>query len=76
MEIQHISVSENMTVNYVELIQLQAEQVFADKEKAAAWLNKPQSAFGGMTPLELPSSEAGYVSMKDLLERLNQGYLS
>jgi hypothetical protein len=27
-----------MIVNYVELIQLQAEQVFAGKEKAAAWL--------------------------------------
>lgn len=63
-------------MNYVELIQLQAEQVFADKEKAAVWLNKPQTALGGMTPLELSSSEAVYVSMKDVLERLNQGYLS
>jgi hypothetical protein len=35
-------------VNYVELIQGQAEHVFADKEKAAAWLNKPQTAFSGM----------------------------
>ena len=63
-------------VNYLELIQLQAEQVFADKEKAAVWLNKPQTALGGMTPLELSSSETGYVSMKDALERLNQGYIS
>lgn len=39
-------------MNYGELIQLQAEQVFADKQKAAAWLNKPQAVFGGMTPLE------------------------
>jgi hypothetical protein len=38
-------------VNHVDLIQLQAEQVFADKEKAAAWLSKPQTALGGMTPL-------------------------
>jgi hypothetical protein len=28
-------------VSYVELIQLQTEQVFANKEEAAAWLNKP-----------------------------------
>ncbi|VVO74600.1 MbcA/ParS/Xre antitoxin family protein [Pseudomonas fluorescens] len=63
-------------VNYLELIQLQAAQVFADKEKAAVWLNNPQTALGGMTPLELSSSEAGYVSMKDALERLNQGYIS
>ena len=33
-------------MNYIELIQQQAEQVFGDKKKAAAWLNKPQTASG------------------------------
>ena len=63
-------------MSYVELIQLQTEQVFANKEEAAAWLNKPKTALDGKTPLELSSSEAGYVLMKDVLERLNQSYLS
>ncbi|EPL16056.1 MbcA/ParS/Xre antitoxin family protein [Pseudomonas sp. CF161] len=50
-------------MNYVELIQLQAEQVFADKEKAAAWLNKPQPALEGMTSTPFSSSEAGCVAV-------------
>ncbi|MHC8339344.1 antitoxin Xre/MbcA/ParS toxin-binding domain-containing protein [Pseudomonas sp. HLT2-19-2] len=33
--------------------------MFADKEKAAAWLNKPQPALGGMTLTQFSSSEAG-----------------
>jgi uncharacterized protein (DUF2384 family) len=61
-------------VNYGELIQLQAEQVFADKEKSAVWLNKPQTAFGGMPPLEVSNTEAGYESLKETLERINHGY--
>ncbi|WP_081625613.1 MbcA/ParS/Xre antitoxin family protein [Pseudomonas mandelii] len=47
----------------MDLVTLFAEQVFADKGKAVARLNNPQTAFGGMTPLELSSSEAGYVSL-------------
>ena len=63
-------------MNYVELIQQQAEQVFADKEKAAAWLNKPQTAFYGMTPTQISSCEAGYIAVTEALERLNQGYIA
>lgn len=63
-------------MNHVDLIQLQAEQVFADNEKAAAWLNKPQTASGGMTPLQVSNSEAEYVVVKEALERLNQGYIA
>jgi uncharacterized protein (DUF2384 family) len=62
-------------MKYGELIQLQAEQVFADKEKTAAWLNKPQTAFGGMTPLEVSNTEAVCVSATEVLERINHGYL-
>lgn len=61
---------------YVELIQLQAEQVFCKQREAAAWLNMPQTAFESMTPLQVSNNEPGYVSMKDALERLNQGYIS
>jgi len=61
-------------MNYIELIQQQAEQVFGDKKKAAAWLNKPQTVSGGMTPLEISNAENGYILIKNALERLNQGY--
>jgi uncharacterized protein (DUF2384 family) len=40
-------------MNYVELIQLQAKQVFGNKAKADIWLNRPKTLFGGSTPLEL-----------------------
>lgn len=63
-----------MIMNYVELIQLEAERVFADKEKAAAWLNQPKKIFGGSTPMELAHSEAGYLLVGDALERINHGY--
>lgn len=40
-------------MNYVELIQLQAMQVFGNKAKADIWLNQPKTTFDGSTPLEL-----------------------
>ncbi|MEB0008356.1 MbcA/ParS/Xre antitoxin family protein [Pseudomonas sp. RTB3] len=33
-------------MNYVELVQRQAEQVFGSEEKANAWLNQPKTALG------------------------------
>jgi uncharacterized protein (DUF2384 family) len=47
-------------MNYVELIQLQAKQVFGNKVKSDTWLNQPKTTFGGSTPLELAHTEAGY----------------
>jgi uncharacterized protein (DUF2384 family) len=61
-------------MNYVELIQLQAEQVFADKEKAGRWLTKPQIAFGHATPLEISCDETGYRTMKELLDKIDHGF--
>lgn len=61
-------------MNYVELIQLQAEQVFGNKAKADAWLSQPKTAFGGSSAIELARSEAGYAQVKDALERIDQGY--
>ncbi|WP_150642666.1 antitoxin Xre/MbcA/ParS toxin-binding domain-containing protein [Pseudomonas fluorescens] len=47
-------------MNYVDLIQAQAEQVFCNKAKADAWLNQPKSEFSGSTPMEHAQNEAGY----------------
>lgn len=60
--------------NYVELIELQAEQIFANKAKAERWLNQPKSAFGGRTPLELAENESGFILVRNELERINEGY--
>ena len=62
-------------MNYVELIQLQAKQVFGNKAKADIWLNQPKTAFGGSTPMQLAQTEAGYVRLQTELERINQGYV-
>lgn len=61
-------------MNYVELIQRQAEQVFGNKEKADTWLARPKTAFGGSTPLELAQTEEGYKLVKSELEKLSHGF--
>jgi putative toxin-antitoxin system antitoxin component (TIGR02293 family) len=61
-------------MNYVELIQHQAEQVFGNKSKADTWLTQPKTALGGSTPLELAQTEAGYELVKAELQRLSHGF--
>jgi uncharacterized protein (DUF2384 family) len=61
-------------MNYVELIQLQAKRVFANKEKADAWLGQPKAILGDQSSIELARSEAGYLMVKDALERIDHGY--
>ncbi|MBM6447526.1 DUF2384 domain-containing protein [Pseudomonas sp. MIL9] len=63
-------------MNNVELIQLQAEQVFGNKTKANAWLTQPKVALGDQSPIELARNEAGYLMAKDALERIDHGYAS
>lgn len=62
------------TMNNVELIQNQAEQIFGNKEKADTWLTQPKTALGGSTPLELAQTKAGYELVKAELEKLGHGY--
>lgn len=61
-------------MNYVELIQLQAEHVFGNKAKADAWLSRPKIAFDGSSAIEFARSDSGYARVKDLLEKIGQGY--
>lgn len=61
-------------MNYVELIQRQAEQVFGNKSKADTWLTQPKIALGGSAPLELAKTEAGYELVKAELEKLSHGF--
>ena len=61
-------------MNYIELVQLQAEAVFGNKEKADTWLTQPKIAFGGSAPLELAHTEEGYELVKAELEKLSHGY--
>ncbi len=61
-------------MKFIEQIQLHAEQVFGDKAKSENWLNQPKSEFGGFTPREHAHTEAGYLVVKEALERIRHGY--
>ncbi|WP_458127548.1 antitoxin Xre/MbcA/ParS toxin-binding domain-containing protein [Pseudomonas sp. Z2-11] len=61
-------------MNYVELIQLQAEAVFGNKAKADNWLTQPKNTFSGSAPLELAHTEEGYELVQAELEKLGHGF--
>ncbi|OXR38785.1 hypothetical protein PSJE_00760 [Pseudomonas jessenii] len=61
-------------MNYVELVQHQAEQVFGNKMKADHWLNQPLVETSGSSRLQAAHSEAGYELVKAELERLSHGF--
>lgn len=61
-------------MNYVELIQRQAELVFGNKAKTDSWLTQPKNTLGGSTPLELAHTEEGYELVKAELEKLSHGF--
>lgn len=61
-------------MNYIELVQQQAEAVFGNKAKADAWLSSPKTTFGGTSPIEFVRNEAGYVQVVSELKRIDQGY--
>ena len=61
-------------MNYVELIQRRAEQIFGNKAKADMWMTQPKTALGGSTPLEQAQTEAGYELVKAELQKLSHGY--
>ena len=50
-----------------------AEQVFADRIKALAWLRGAKRQFQGRVPLELLSSEAGARLVEEALYQIDEG---
>jgi len=53
-----------------------AEAVFGATDRAAAWLNAPQHAFGGRRPQELVATELGRAQVRALLRRIEHGFLA
>jgi len=53
-----------------------ALDVFRDREKAAAWLNRPNHVLGARTPLSLLDSDIGVEQVNDLLGRIEHGIFS
>ena len=53
-----------------------AEDVFGNADKARKWLQHPNRALDGKSPLLLLSSESGFASVKHLLDRIDYGVLA
>lgn len=50
-----------------------AEDQIGDRERARLWLNKPNRALGGRTPISLLDSDAGSRLVEQVLERIAHG---
>ncbi len=50
-----------------------AEDVFANREKAATWLRRPTTVLDGQTPLQLLDTDAGAREVEFLLTRIAHG---
>lgn len=60
-------------MNYVELIQHQAELVFGNKVNADHWLSQPTVETGDCSRLQMAHSRVGYELVKAELDRLSHG---
>lgn len=55
----------------------QATELFEkDKEKTLRWLNAPNRALGGRTPLQMAQTETGLREVENLIGRLENGVFS
>ena len=61
-------------LEFSKLLRYQAERVFGDKLKAAAWLRQPRPHFDGLAALEFVQDEATYLQAKEFLDRLEHGF--
>jgi putative toxin-antitoxin system antitoxin component (TIGR02293 family) len=52
-----------------------AGEVFANREKALAWLETPNSSLQGRSPIEAASTEEGFEQADEILTRIEHGVL-
>jgi putative toxin-antitoxin system antitoxin component (TIGR02293 family) len=53
--------------------ELLAERVFGDKEKAKAWLNRPNPSLSDRRPIDLLQEEAGTAIIHEMLQQIDHG---
>jgi putative toxin-antitoxin system antitoxin component (TIGR02293 family) len=53
-----------------------AEDVFGDAARVRAWLAESQHGYGGKRPQELLASELGRSQVRELLKRIEHGFLA
>lgn len=66
--------SEHM--DYRTSILIEAERVFGDREKAAAWLSTPRVTFENRSGIQIASDRVGYNKVLEELVRLEHGFIN
>ena len=56
-------------------LSVRAGEVFANREKAIAWLEAPNPSLQGKTPIEAASTEEGFEQADEILTRIEHGVL-
>ncbi len=73
----HLNRAESDRVYRLTSIFQQAIQLFeGDEAMAREWLEQPEKALGGRTPLEYLETEAGATEVEDLIGRLEHGIIA
>jgi len=57
------------------MLSVHAGEVFANQEKALAWLRSPNPSLNGRTPLEATTTEEGFQEADEVLTRIEYGVL-
>jgi putative toxin-antitoxin system antitoxin component (TIGR02293 family) len=57
---------------WIEILTL-AERVFADANKAEAWLHRPNASMSGQRPVDLMRDELGFAVVRETLEQIDHG---
>ncbi len=71
-----LSAVEQDRIYRVERVLWRSQQVFEDAAAAVAWINRSNRALGGVAPLTLLDTEAGYELVLDTLGRIEYGVFS
>ena len=73
---RRLSPAESDRLVRVARIASSAEDVLETREKAGRWLQKPNRALGGRTPLSLLDTSPGAELVSDVLDRIEHGSFS
>jgi putative toxin-antitoxin system antitoxin component (TIGR02293 family) len=56
-------------------LSVRAGEVFANREKAIAWLETPNPSLQGKTPIEAANTKEGFEEADEILTRIEHGVL-
>ena len=73
---QSLSMDESDKLARVARVFDHAVRVFTNNERARRWLEKPNGAFEGRTPLTLLRTETGSRMVEDLLGQIDHGFFA